>query len=236
MNFTKGFRDGIPIGLGYLSVSFTFGMMAARGGLTVAQAVFISMTNVTSAGQLAGLNLMVAGAPMLEVALTQFVINLRYALMSLSLSQKLDGSMGTLHRMLFAFCNTDEVFAVAAGQKGQVGKNYLYGLITAPYVGWALGTLLGAAAGTLLPEILRDALGVAIYAMFIAIVVPPAKHNRAVRLAVVLAAALSCAMYYLPGLNQISSGFAIIVCAVLVSALCARFFPIPDANEEEEAA
>ncbi len=236
MKFAKGFKDGIPIGLGYLSVSFTFGMMAARSGLTIAQAVFISMTNVTSAGQLAGLNLIVAGAPMLEVALTQFIINLRYALMSLSLSQKLDGSMTTLHRMLFAFCNTDEVFAVAAGQKGQVGKSYLYGLITAPYFGWALGTCLGAAAGTLLPDILRDALGVAIYAMFIAIVVPPSKHNGAVRLAVLLSAALSCAMYYLPGLNQISSGFAIIICAVVVSALCAKLFPIPDSNEEEDAA
>ena len=236
MDFKKGLRDGVPIGLGYISVSFTFGMMAVRGGLSVMQAVLISLTNVTSAGQLAGLNLMFSGAAMFEVALTQFIINLRYALMSLSLSQKLDGSMTTLHRMLFAFCNTDEVFAVAAGQKGQVGKSYLYGLITAPYFGWALGTCLGAAAGTLLPDILRDALGVAIYAMFIAIVVPPSKHNGAVRLAVVLSAALSCAMYYLPGLSQISSGFAIIICAVVVSALCAKLFPIPDSNEEEDAA
>lgn len=233
MNFQKGFKDGIPIGLGYLSVSFTFGMMAARGGLTIAQAVFISMTNVTSAGQLAGLNLMLASAPMLEVALTQFIINLRYALMSLSLSQKLDGSMTTPRRMLFAFCNTDEVFAVASGQKGPVGRDYLYGLITAPFIGWTLGTLLGAAAGTLLPDMLRDALGVAIYGMFIAIVVPPAKHNSAVRAAVVLAAALSCAMYYLPGLNKISSGFSIIICAVAVSALCAKLFPIPDDAEKE---
>ncbi len=237
MNYAKGFRDGIPIGLGYLSVSFTFGMMAARSGLTIAQAVFISMTNVTSAGQLAGLNLIAAGSPMLEVALTQFIINLRYALMSLSLSQKLDGGMTTLHRMLFAFCNTDEVFAVASGQKGAVGRRYLYGLITAPYFGWALGTLLGAAAGTLLPAMVRDALGVAIYAMFIAIVIPPSKHNGAVRLAVILAAALSCAMFYLPALNRISGGFAIIICAVAVSALCAKLFPIPeDAGEEGGAA
>jgi len=235
MSYTKGFKDGIPIGLGYLSVSFTFGMMAVRGGLTIAQAVLISLTNVTSAGQLAGLNLMVTSAPLLEVALTQFVINLRYALMSLSLTQKLDGSMTTPHRMLFAFCNTDEVFAVASGQKGAVGKRYLYGLITAPYIGWALGTLLGAAAGTLLPEMVRDALGVAIYAMFIAIVVPPSKHNKAVRLAVLMAAAMSCALYYLPLLNWISSGFAIILCAVVVSAICARFFPIPDGEEDDAA-
>ena len=123
---------------------------------------------------------------------------------------------------------------MASGQRGQVGRRYLYGLITAPLIGWTLGTLLGAAAGTLLPDMLRDALGVAIYGMFIAIVVPPAKHNNAVRLAVILSAALSCAMYYIPGLDRISSGFSIIICAVAVSALCAKLFPIPDDAEDAE--
>lgn len=230
--FRKGFKDGIPIGLGYLSVSFAFGMMATDGGLSILQAVLISMTNVTSAGQLAGLNLMLANAPLFEMALTQLIINLRYALMSLSLSQRLDSSMTTLHRMAFAFCNTDEVFAVASGQKGQVGRRYLYGLMVAPYAGWALGTFLGAAAGTLLPLMLRDALGVAIYGMFIAIIIPPAKKQTGVRVCVVLAAALSCLLYYTPGLNRISSGFSIIICAVAVSALCAKLFPI---REEDDA-
>ena len=229
--FTTGLRHGVPIGLGYLSVSFTFGMMAARGGLTIVQAVLISMTNVTSAGQLAGLTLMLSNGSLYEMALTQLVINLRYALMSLSLSQKLDKSMTTLHRMIFAFCNTDEVFAVASSQEGQVGRRYLYGLMVAPYVGWALGTLLGAAAGTLLPDLVRDALGVAIYGMFIAIIIPPAKRVRSVRLAVIMAAVLSCLIYYTPGLNGISSGFSIIICAVAVSAFCAKFFPIREADE-----
>ena len=233
MTFQKGLRDGVPIGLGYLSVSFTFGMMAVRAGFTVWQAVFISATNVTSAGQFAGLTLITAGAPMFELGLTQFVINLRYALMSLSLSQKLDGSMSTLHRALFAFCNTDEVFAVASAQRGPVGRRYLYGLITAPIIGWVLGTGLGAAAGTLLPELIINALGAAIYGMFIAIVVPPAKKDRAVRTAALLAAALSCVIYYAPGLRNISSGFSIIICAVSVSALCAWRFPIR-ADEGEE--
>jgi len=231
--FIKGFRDGIPIGLGYLSVSFTFGIMAANGGLTIGQAVLISMTNVTSAGQLAGLTLIFSGAPLYEMALTQFIINLRYALMSLSLSQKLDSSMTTLRRMFFAFCNTDEVFAVASGQTGPVGHKYLYGLMTAPYAGWALGTLLGAAAGTLLPEMLRQAMGVAIYGMFIAIIIPPAKKVPAVRIAVLLAAALSCLMTYLPGLNRISSGFAIIICAVAISALCAFLFPNKEVKKQQ---
>lgn len=232
-NFSKGFKDGVPIGLGYLSVAFTFGIMAVRGGLSIVQAALISMTNVTSAGQLAGLELMIASAPLFEMALTQLVINLRYALMSLSLSQKMDSSMTVPRRMFFAFCNTDEVFAVASGQPGTVGISYLTGLMTAPYFGWALGTLLGAAAGSLLPELILNALGVAIYGMFIAIIIPPAKKSRAVRAAVILAALLACIMRYTPCLRNISGGFAVILCAVPVSAFCAKMFPIREEGNEE---
>ena len=142
-SFWAGFHDGVPIGLGYLSVSITFGMMAVTGGLPV-WAVAISMTNVTSAGQFAGLSLIFGGGTLFETALTQFVINLRYALMSLSLSQKLERRVGLIDRMLFSFMMTDEVFAVASGQKGEVGKRYLFGVMIAPYCGWALGTLCGA--------------------------------------------------------------------------------------------
>lgn len=232
-NFTRGFKDGVPIGLGYLSVAFTFGIMAARGGLSIAQAALISMTNVTSAGQLAGLELMIASAPLFEMALTQLVINLRYALMSLSLSQKMDSSMTVPRRMIFAFCNTDEVFAVASGQPGAVGRAYLTGLTVAPYFGWALGTLLGAAAGSLLPELILNALGVAIYGMFIAIIIPPARKSRSVRAAVILAALLACVMRYTPCLKNISGGFAVILCAVPVSAFCAKMFPIREEGDKQ---
>ena len=232
-NFSKGFKDGVPIGLGYLSVAFTFGIMAVRGGLSIAQAALISMTNVTSAGQLAGLELMISAAPLFEMALTQLVINLRYALMSLSLSQKMDSSMTVPRRMFFAFCNTDEVFAVASGQAGTVGISYLTGLMTAPYFGWALGTLLGAAAGSLLPELILNALGVAIYGMFIAIIIPPARKSRSVRAAVILAALLACVMRYTPCLKNISGGFAVILCAVPVSAFCAKMFPIREEGDEQ---
>lgn len=232
-SFSRGFKDGVPIGLGYLSVAFTFGIMAARGGLSIAQAALISMTNVTSAGQLAGLELMIASAPLFEMALTQLVINLRYALMSLSLSQKMDSSMTVPRRMIFAFCNTDEVFAVASGQPGAVGRAYLTGLTVAPYFGWALGTLLGAAAGSLLPELILNALGVAIYGMFIAIIIPPARKSRSVRAAVILAALLACVMRYTPCLKNISGGFAVILCAVPVSAFCAKMFPIREEGDEQ---
>lgn len=179
-SFWAGFHDGVPIGLGYLSVSVTFGMMAVTGGLPVWAAVAISMTNVTSAGQFAGLSLIFGGGTLFETALTQFVINLRYALMSLSLSQKLERRVGLIDRMLFSFMMTDEVFAVASGQKGEVGKRYLFGVMIAPYCGWALGTLCGAVASGFLPPSVRSALSIAIYGMFIAIVVPVAKQSRAV--------------------------------------------------------
>ena len=224
----KGLRDGIPIALGYLSVSFTFGMAAAAGGLPTAYALAVSMTNLTSAGQFAGLSLLLAGGSYAEMALTQFVVNLRYALMSVSLSQKLDKSVRLLDRLLIAFGNTDEIFAVATGQGKPVGSRYMFGLIAMPYVGWALGTFLGAAAASLLPASLRSALGIAIYGMFLAIFIPPMKKSGAVAAVVLTAAALSCAFCYIPALQAVSSGFVIILCAVSAAAVGALIKPVPE--------
>ena len=165
-------------------------MKAVADGMTPLQAVLISATNLTSAGQFAGLPLMLSNASLMEMALTQLIINLRYALMSLNLSQKLDESMNTLSRMLFSFANTDEIFAVASSQPGRVGRHYLFGLMFTPYFGWTIGTLLGAVAGMLLPEFFRTALGIAIYGMFLAIILPPAKREEPVRLVVLIAIGL----------------------------------------------
>ncbi len=230
-DFGRGVRHGLPIGLGYLSVSFAFGMKAAAGGLTVLQAVLISMLNLTSAGQVAALPLMAAGASLGEMAVTQLTINLRYALMSLSLGRKLDGSMGTAQRMIFSFANTDEIFAVASSQPGRVGKAYLYGLMLMPWIGWSLGTLLGSAAGTLLPAFVRSALGIAIYGMFLAIILPPARKQKPVRFVVALAVALSLCFRYIPGLNQVSPGFAIILCAVPAASAGALLYPAREGDE-----
>lgn len=227
-SFLKGVRHGVPIALGYLSVSFAFGIQAVSLSLSPVQAVLISLCNVTSAGQLAGITLMSEGASLMQMALAQLTINLRYALMSLSISQKLDGGMNTLRRMLFAFCNTDEIFAVASSQPGKVGHRYLYGLMSMPYVGWALGTLLGAVAGQLLPLFFRTALGIAIYGMFIAIVIPPARERKPVRVVALTAAALSLALRCVPFLNRIGSGYAIMICAVAASCLGAALFPIDE--------
>ena len=231
-SFAKGLRDGVPIGLGYLSVSFAFGLSAAAAGLPVWGAALISMTNVTSAGQVAGLSLMTAAASLAEQALTQLVINLRYALMSLSLSQKLEPGIRLLDRLFMAFLVTDEVFAVASSQPGMVGRRYFHGLMLAPYLGWSLGTLLGAAAGTILPASVQSALGIAIYGMFLAIIIPPARKLRPVLKVILLSVALSCLFRWAPVLNRVSSGFVIIICAVAASAFGAYFFPVSPAGKE----
>jgi 4-azaleucine resistance transporter AzlC len=231
MRYWRGFKDGIPIALGYLSVSFAFGIQAISLGLTPLQAVLISLLNVTSAGQLAGLQLMTAGAGLPEMALTQLTINLRYALMSISLSQKLDDSMTTPHRLLLSFCNTDEVFAVASSQKGKVGRAYLYGLTNGPFLGWVLGTALGALAGGILPKSLTDALGIAIYGMFLAIILPPARKEKPVRIVVLIAIAVRLLFNYLPTLKGVSGGFVVIICAVVAATLGAIFFPVKDESE-----
>ncbi|MBQ8159953.1 MAG: AzlC family ABC transporter permease [Clostridia bacterium] len=230
--FKKGLRDGIPIALGYLSVSFAFGIQAVACGLTPLQALLISMTNLTSAGQLAGITLISQMRPLMEMALTQLTINLRYALMSLALGQKFDDSMTTLHRAGVAFGNTDEIFAVAASQTGKIGHSYMYGLMVMPYIGWSGGTILGAVAGTLLPVFIRTALGIAIYGMFLAIIIPPMREKKAERTVIFAAAALSIAFRVLPGIRNLSSGYVIILCAVASAALGAWLFPVKEEEEE----
>ncbi len=233
--FREGLRDGVPIGLGYLSVSFGFGIAVVSAGLAPLIAVIISMTNETSAGQLAGLTVILEGGALIEMALTQLVINLRYSLMGISLSQRLDKSFSTPWRMLLSFSITDEIFAVASTKRQRVGTRYFSGLSTAPYIGWVLGTLLGALAGTLLPPVIRDSLGLMLYGMFIAIIIPPARRERGVLFAVSVAVGLSCLFYYVPFFDFLSGGFSLIISAVIAAALAALLFPVPAADEDAPA-
>lgn len=234
-SFRKGIRDGIPICLGYLSVSFAFGILAVSSGLSVLEALLISAFNVTSAGQLAAVPIIAMGGGFFELALTQLVINMRYALMSVSLSQKLGRSIRLGDRFATSFVNTDEVFAVAMSMGYPVGRKYMYGLIIPPYLGWTLGTLLGALAGNVLPEAIVSALGIALYAMFIAIVIPVAASDKKVALCALLAVSLSCLLYFTPGLREIPSGFALIISAVVASLVFAFAAPLPEEPEEDDA-
>lgn len=233
-SFLWGMRDGIPICLGYLSVSFAFGIFATSCGLSVLEATLISLFNVTSAGQLAAVPIIASLGSYVELALTQLIINMRYALMSVSLSQKFGKSVRPRDRFPFAFVNTDEVFAVATARPGTVGRRYMYGLIITPVIGWTTGTALGAVAGNILPTIAISALGVAIYAMFVAIVTPGVLAQKSTAVLVFLSAILSSVFYYVPFLREnIQSGFVIIICAAVASTILALVAPVPDEPEED---
>lgn len=228
-----GVQTGLPVGMGYFSVSFGFGAMAAAQGLKALDATLISITNLTSAGQFAGLTLIVAGATLWEMVLTQLVINSRYALMSLALSQQMGERIGLLPRLLIAFFNTDEIFALAMARVEPLTVPFLLGLGTLPLIGWTMGTLCGALAGSVLPVSIRAALGVMLYGMFIAIVVPPAKKEAKILAAAVLALILSSLFAWVPALKTVSAGISIVICTVAAAAVCAALFPV---REEEEAA
>ncbi len=230
-SYFYGLSKGLPIALGYLSVSFGFGISALGKGINPIGAILISLTNLTSAGQVAGIEIIYACGTIIEMILAQMVINMRYCLMGLALTQKLDNSFTTPHRMVTSFAITDEVFAVAAAERGLIGRRFMYGLVTLPPIGWTLGTALGVFAGQLLPADVCAALELAIYSMFIAIIVPPAKGDKGVLLAVLIASALSCGLFYIPFLSRISTGFKIIICAVAASGIMAYIAP---KNGEED--
>ncbi len=231
--YFKGFKDGLPIGLGYLSVSFAFGITAVNMGIPPIAAILISMTCVTSAGQVAGIGAIAAYGSFVEIALAQLIINLRYSLMSLSLSQKLCKKYSMFHRFTTSFGVTDEVFAVASARTEEVTPPYMYGLITLPYIMWSAGTALGALLGGILPDIVKSALGIAIYGMFIAIVVPPAKRFRGVLIVALMAAALSCIFKFVPFLDVLS-GFSVIICTVIAATAGALLFPRPVEDGEAD--
>ncbi len=227
--FKQGLIDAIPIALGYLSVSFGFGILAVSLNIDAVFAVLISLTNLTSAGQAAGIEIIAAGGTLIEMALTQLIINLRYSLMGLSLTQKLDNSFTTPKRLLLSFGITDEIFAVAISGSGKISAKYMAGLIVLPVIGWTSGTLLGAVAGTLLPQFITSAMGILLYGMFIAIFTPAAKKEKGVLVVVLVAALISVVFKYL--LSFISSGFAIILTALIAATIGAIFFPKKEETE-----
>ncbi|MBE7718726.1 MAG: AzlC family ABC transporter permease [Lacrimispora celerecrescens] len=227
----SGIKDGIPICLGYFAVSFTFGIMALNYGLSPWQSVVISLTNLTSAGQFAGLGIITAGAPFAEMAVAQLVINLRYCLMSCSISQKLDKTTPFYHRLLISYGITDEIFGVSVCRPGPLNPWYCYGLFLPAIPGWTLGTATGAFFGQLLPERALSALGVALYGMFLAIIIPPAKKDKVLAGVTAVSMILSLMFFLIPVLHRISSGFRLIILTVAIAGAAAFFFPVPDTTE-----
>lgn len=232
-SYLRGLLAGIPIALGYLSVSFTFGIMAVSCGLYPWQALLISLTTLTSAGQLAGVQMMVPDG-YLPMLLTQLTINVRYSFMSVSLAQKTDKHFRGLFRWLLAFFMTDEIFAVTA-QEPSVRRSFFFGTATLPYFAWALGTISGALLGSILPVALMDALCIAIYAMFVAIVAPPAVSEKPLLAVVTVAALLSLLFAYLPVLSAVPEGLSVSISAIAAAVLGAILFPLREEKEEAGA-
>ena len=223
--YKRGLVAGIPIALGYLSVSFTFGIIAISAGFTWWEATLISMTTVTSAGQFSGIQTMRFPGLWLDMLISQLTINVRYSFMSIALSQKLNKRFSGICRWIMGFMITDEIFAVAVSNE-TVTRSFFAGLSTLPYIGWSLGTL---------PASVMSALGLAIYGMFIAIVVPDMKKERPIIFAVLIAAGLSTAFTYVPYLKDISSGISISICAIISAAVIAFVFPYEDSVSDDES-
>lgn len=232
--FMQGIKDGIPICLGYFSVSMAFGLTTVLSGMPLWSAVAISLSNLTSAGQFAGVNILLAQGTMIELIMTSLIINIRYFLMSLSVSQKLKPGMKMRQRLAIAYGITDEIFAVSMQHRGDLTGSYMFGLILTPVIGWTGGTLFGAVAASFMPPALTNAMGIALYGMFIAIIMGPAREEKSVMLTVIMAVAASLAFSYLPLLKNLSGGWSIIIVTVVVSGVAAWLFPIRD--EEEDAA
>lgn len=225
--FIHGFKKSLPITLGYFPVSFTFGIMASSLGLSPLIAIFISLTNFTSAGQFAGTSLIFAGASYIEIGITVFVINIRYMLMSFSLSQKIEKIPG-IKKMIMSFGITDETYALMAMENRKVPFLYSIGVITGPYLGWTAGTAAGAVSSSFLSSAMQNAMGIALYAMFLAIIIPPARKFKAIGVVILIAACISCLFYYLPSLSSVSTGFVIIIATLISCAIGAKFLPMED--------
>lgn len=233
-SFFQGIRAGVPIGMGYFAVSFTLGITARNAGLTPWQAMVMSMALHASAGQFAAIQVIASSAGFLEMAVTSFIVNLRYLLLSSSLSQKISSRTKSFHRFFMAFFVTDEIFGISAAQPGYVNPFYVYGaaLVAAP--SWEIGTFLGASVGNILPPSLANAMNVALYGMFLAIIIPPSKKDRFIAGIVVLSMAASLLFSLVPGIRDISDGFRIILLTVLIAGVAAVLRPIETSSKTAE--
>lgn len=234
--FKSGVHHGIPVGLGYFFVSFTLGIAAKKTGLSAIQAAIMSLSIHASAGEFAALGIIAAGAGYWEMALTEIIVNLRYLLMSCSLSQKLSGGMRFFHRFLLAFDITDEIFAVSVTRPGKLNPFFTYGMMVIASPGWVLGTFVGAAAGGVLPAVVTGAMSIALYGMFISVIIPPARRDKVIAGVVIASMLFGAAFAMIPVIRDISSGFKIIILTVVISAAAALLFPVKEENGEKEAA
>ena len=228
--FLTGIRNGFPICMGYFAVSFALGISAGNIGMNGLQSFLMSLTMVASAGEFAAITLIASGAGALEMITTTLVVNLRYFLMSCSMTQKLSEDTPFAQRLLTAYCMTDEIFGLSVAVEGYLCPFYTYGCMFISVIGWTAGTVLGVTAGNILPTVISDALGVAMYGMFLAIIIPPSRKNYFLLGLVAISMAASWCFSVLPLLSQISSGFRIIILTILIAGIAAWIRPVSEEN------
>ncbi len=233
--FLRGMKDGIPIAMGYFAVAFALGIAAKKVGMSAVQAGAMSILVLASAGQYAAITVIATGGGYLQMAVTTLIVNLRYMLMSCALSQKVDPGMKMGHRLLLSYPVTDEIFGIAMSVEGRLNPFYNYGAACVAVPGWTLGAFLGAMVGAILPQSVSNALGVALYGMFLAIIIPPAKKSRIIAGIVVISMLCSFLFSIAPVLQEVPSGMQIIVLTVVIAGIAAALFPVNEDEEGEEA-
>ena len=233
--FCEGIRDGVPIALGYFAVSFSLGIAARKAGFTPFQGFLASLLNNASAGEYAAFALIMSGASYFQVAVITLIANARYLLMSCALAQRFAPGTPFWHRLVIGYDVTDELFGITIARPGSLNPCYTYGAILLAAPAWASGTALGIVAGNLLPLRAVSALSVALYGMFLAIIIPPARKDKVVAVLVAISFALSFACNYLPGISALSDGTRTILLTVLISSVAAVLFPVKDQETEHDA-
>lgn len=231
-SFLAGLRDGVPIGLGYFAVAFTLGITAGKAGMNALQSSLMSALMLASAGEFAAISMIGSGAGFMEMIITTVVINMRYLLMSSALSQKVQQNRPFFHRIFMSYAVTDEIFGISMAVPGKLNPFYQYGAACVAAPGWVLGTFLGTVVGMILSAPVMSAMSVAIYGMFLAVVIPPARKDKIIAAVVVVSMAVSFLFQSIPGLKSISSGFQIILLTVLISAAAAVLFPVKEVQHE----
>jgi predicted branched-subunit amino acid permease len=234
LSYEKGFKDGLPIAFGYIPLAVALGITAVGVGVKFGIFTFMSLVMFSGTAQAAILNLISGGEAILfTYILTFFIVNCRYILLSISMSQKLEKNVSTLSRMIFAPFNTDEIFAVAMQQKGNLTASYLFGLATAPYLAWSIGIILGLLFTSVLPASVSSAFGITLYAMLLALVIPASRNSKAIATVVAVSAALSIVLEINPFVKSfLGAGWIMIICSVITAILGAKFFPVESSDKE----
>lgn len=233
LSFQHGVRDGVPIALGYFPISMTFGMLASTYGFPAWYSILISMTSLTGTGQFMGIDLIAHSAALLEITFTILLINIRYFLMSLSLLQKLPSDISMRKKLLIAFGVTDENYAIAMQQRKPLTFSYLMGILFISFAGWSTGTAFGAIVTDFLPTSFLSAFGIAIYGMFLAIIIPASMEHKAILVLVVASTILSCVAKVIPVIRDLGSGWILIICGITTSAIGAYIAPCHTLDEQE---